>query len=460
MSGPKTHYQVLEVSANARQSVIHQAYLRLSLEFHPDKNPGLKERAAAMMKNQFQIINEAHRVLGDPASREKYDAELVRKRKAAEEAAQPKPKAPRRVPSENLYVKLFVGDVYDSAEMALLGSTDLLKNGKIDLVGSFCYSPGMQPASLVEALNKDMGLAIACTGTATTSALFFASNVGSKTRKTLVPLAPMSRTIAASLNTIVLNLHQFKRSEITKATDELGVFVFRTAGVSAAQPSGSSDETHQSTSSNASRHTSATAPTTFKVNVIFGGILYNNTYYVDQKASQSAGAVSVYIRDPLVLTAPGSFCDVEAAVSKLATVLEKTYNNETHVLVKVFGDIVNIAKPPKVRNMRLCARDDTCLATATFAAGVALTVAVLPRDLTDSAISFVGGSKVNASIDRQTIIAGLKFAIVGSLLTGKQLPYLSSLRFTDSDAKTRGEVVDVFLRDVATSLGGEVTRDR
>lgn len=61
------HYDVLGVRRDSSLEEIKQAYHRLAMEYHPDKNPS--PWAAEKMRQ----INEAYRVLGDPALREDYD---------------------------------------------------------------------------------------------------------------------------------------------------------------------------------------------------------------------------------------------------------------------------------------------------------------------------------------------------------------------------------------------------
>ncbi|OPY26652.1 MAG: chaperone protein DnaJ [Methanocella sp. PtaU1.Bin125] len=61
------HYDVLGVSRDSGLEEIKQAYHRLAMEYHPDKNPS--PRAAETMKQ----INEAYRILSDPALRDDYD---------------------------------------------------------------------------------------------------------------------------------------------------------------------------------------------------------------------------------------------------------------------------------------------------------------------------------------------------------------------------------------------------
>jgi len=61
------YYEALEVSRDASQDEIRQAYRRLARRYHPDinKEPGAEDR--------FKQISEAYEVLRDPEKRERYD---------------------------------------------------------------------------------------------------------------------------------------------------------------------------------------------------------------------------------------------------------------------------------------------------------------------------------------------------------------------------------------------------
>lgn len=67
------HYRRLQVTRDADQAVIERAYKALSLKYHPDL-VSAPQRDAATRK--MQALNEAYRVLRDPASRRRYDATL------------------------------------------------------------------------------------------------------------------------------------------------------------------------------------------------------------------------------------------------------------------------------------------------------------------------------------------------------------------------------------------------
>lgn len=67
-TGTKDYYKSLGVSRDADKKEIQQAYRRLALKYHPDKNPGDAEAEA-----RFKEISEAYEVLSDPEKRKMYD---------------------------------------------------------------------------------------------------------------------------------------------------------------------------------------------------------------------------------------------------------------------------------------------------------------------------------------------------------------------------------------------------
>ena len=70
MSGEKDYYKILGVSRNASQEEIKQAYRKLALKWHPDRNPDNRKEA----EERFKEISEAYEVLSDPEKRKIYDA--------------------------------------------------------------------------------------------------------------------------------------------------------------------------------------------------------------------------------------------------------------------------------------------------------------------------------------------------------------------------------------------------
>ena len=62
----KDYYSILGVLKNATEKEIKKAYYKLSLKYHPDKNPNGEEK--------FKEIAEAYAVLSDSERRRDYDA--------------------------------------------------------------------------------------------------------------------------------------------------------------------------------------------------------------------------------------------------------------------------------------------------------------------------------------------------------------------------------------------------
>jgi len=67
----KNYYDTLGVQHNASQEEIKQAYRKLSVKFHPDKNNG-----DPFLEEMFKNINEANEILSDQTKRKEYDTTL------------------------------------------------------------------------------------------------------------------------------------------------------------------------------------------------------------------------------------------------------------------------------------------------------------------------------------------------------------------------------------------------
>lgn len=67
----RDYYAILEVGPQSSPQEIRAAYRRLSLLWHPDKNPGKD------VTGKMQDINEAYSILKDPEKKERYDAEYA-----------------------------------------------------------------------------------------------------------------------------------------------------------------------------------------------------------------------------------------------------------------------------------------------------------------------------------------------------------------------------------------------
>ncbi len=68
MSAKRDYYAVLGVERSATQAQIAEAYRKLALKYHPDRNPGDEEAVA-----RFKEAAEAFEVLHDPEKRARYD---------------------------------------------------------------------------------------------------------------------------------------------------------------------------------------------------------------------------------------------------------------------------------------------------------------------------------------------------------------------------------------------------
>ncbi|WP_155591536.1 J domain-containing protein [Lysinibacillus cavernae] len=67
----KTHYETLGIDRNATQEQIKLAYRKLSKTHHPDVSGGNQQS-----EKIFLEVQEAYKVLKDPALKETYDARL------------------------------------------------------------------------------------------------------------------------------------------------------------------------------------------------------------------------------------------------------------------------------------------------------------------------------------------------------------------------------------------------
>ena len=64
----ENYYNILNVSNNADEDQIKQAYRALAMKYHPDKNQGNK-----IAEEKFKRISEAYSVLSDTQKRREYD---------------------------------------------------------------------------------------------------------------------------------------------------------------------------------------------------------------------------------------------------------------------------------------------------------------------------------------------------------------------------------------------------
>lgn len=92
MVAAKNHYEVLEVSNDAKLIDIKKAYRRLALKHHPDRNGGSAEST-----EKFKEISEAYTILSDSARRSDYN--LTRKHAAASSSPATASSSSRHSPS-------------------------------------------------------------------------------------------------------------------------------------------------------------------------------------------------------------------------------------------------------------------------------------------------------------------------------------------------------------------------
>lgn len=69
---PKDLYSILEVSPYATQQQVKDAYYKLSMKYHPDRNKGSIEA-----HHKFTDLTEAYSILGQYELRKKYDKGLL-----------------------------------------------------------------------------------------------------------------------------------------------------------------------------------------------------------------------------------------------------------------------------------------------------------------------------------------------------------------------------------------------
>gem|GEM_PF-6238388 len=91
---PHDYYRVLEVDPAASMETIRAAYATLAKRCHPDRNPGDVEA-----ERRMRAINEAYRVLGDPARRRQYDRQRARLAALDEDGAAPLPTGAAETPA-------------------------------------------------------------------------------------------------------------------------------------------------------------------------------------------------------------------------------------------------------------------------------------------------------------------------------------------------------------------------
>jgi curved DNA-binding protein CbpA len=85
----KSHYDILEVAADATSEVIRAAYRNQMSLYHPDKVAGLGPDLKTLAEERARAINAAYATLSDPVRRAAYDRSL-----AAAPPPPPRPSTP------------------------------------------------------------------------------------------------------------------------------------------------------------------------------------------------------------------------------------------------------------------------------------------------------------------------------------------------------------------------------
>ena len=94
----KSYYQILEVSETASHDEIKKQYRFLSQAWHPDKFPTSEQKRKS--EEKIKEINEAYRILGNPAKRKKYDNKI---NAAKSSRSNPRDTQPKNTDSKNYY---------------------------------------------------------------------------------------------------------------------------------------------------------------------------------------------------------------------------------------------------------------------------------------------------------------------------------------------------------------------
>ena len=100
------YYQTLEVARTATADEIKRSYRRLAKEWHPDRHPPAKRKAA---EERFKAIAEAWEVLADPEKRKRYDQLGEHWRHGQDFAPPPGESGPFRNVSPEEFMRMFGG---------------------------------------------------------------------------------------------------------------------------------------------------------------------------------------------------------------------------------------------------------------------------------------------------------------------------------------------------------------
>lgn len=80
MADGDSHYETLGVGPDASQAEVRRAWAAKARELHPDRlrSTGISRQALAAAEEKLKRVNNAYRILSDPAARARHDADLHR----------------------------------------------------------------------------------------------------------------------------------------------------------------------------------------------------------------------------------------------------------------------------------------------------------------------------------------------------------------------------------------------
>jgi curved DNA-binding protein CbpA len=114
-----THYEVLGVEASTSPQDLRRAYVRRARALHPDRHVGADPDRAAAAARAMQEVNEAWRVLRDPAARAAYDARLRRPERPPVPVQPPSAGPPLRTVPDEPVVRVVRGLPWVAAALVL-----------------------------------------------------------------------------------------------------------------------------------------------------------------------------------------------------------------------------------------------------------------------------------------------------------------------------------------------------
>ena len=92
MSERENYYEILGVNPGASAAEVTEAYRYEAYLHHPDRLAGVPDSVKRRAVEDLKKINRAYEVLGDPRRRERYDAELARKKHPPRAGTSPAPR--------------------------------------------------------------------------------------------------------------------------------------------------------------------------------------------------------------------------------------------------------------------------------------------------------------------------------------------------------------------------------